>query len=78
MLDKWVEEKFKQMERPMLTDRLVNLYISLKEGEDPDDLTNEEKEHRAVEYNQKNKKYNMLAFATITLGLTAYCASIDA
>ena len=43
VLNKWIEEKFKQMERPILTDRLVNLYITLKEGENPDDLTNEEK-----------------------------------
>ena len=78
VLDKWIEDKFKQMERPVLTDRLVNLYIALKEGENADDLTNEEKERRAVEYNQKNRKYNLLAFAAFTMGLTAYSLNIDA
>ena len=78
VLDKWIEDKFKQMERPILTDRLVNLYIALKEGENADDLTNEEKERRAVEYNQKNRKYNLLAFAAFTMGLTAYSLNIDA
>ena len=47
----------------------------MKEGENPDDFTEEEIEARAIDFNQRNRNINILLFTAFTIGLTAKCLS---